>query len=52
MACHTPPIKLIGTTESIHNPEEKARALADSFFPKPPEADLTEIEGYEYPEPL
>ena len=29
-----------------------ADALARKFFPTPPEADLSDIEGYEYPEPV
>ena len=33
-------------------PEEKAELLRAAFFPTPPEADLSDIESYEYPEPL
>jgi len=33
-------------------PEEKAELLRQSFFPPPPQADLSDIEGYEYPPPL
>ena len=33
-------------------PEDKAEALAGSFFPKPPDADLSDLEGYQYPTPL
>ncbi|KAM0742770.1 hypothetical protein ACQRIT_002947 [Beauveria bassiana] len=30
-------------------PEEKAEALRQSFFPPPSQADLSDIEGYQYP---
>lgn len=36
----------------IHNPEDKAKALGDSFFPAPPEPDLEDLEGYAYPDLL
>lgn len=38
--------------ELAQRPEEKAEALRQSFFPPPPEADLSDIEGYEYPPPI
>jgi ribonuclease HI len=38
--------------ESVHTPEEKAEVLRQCFFPPPPEADLSDIEGYEYPLPV
>ena len=32
--------------------EEKERAFRENFFPPPPEADLSDIDGYVYPPPL
>ncbi|KAA6409153.1 MAG: reverse transcriptase [Lasallia pustulata] len=37
---------------SASGPEEKAELLHAASFPTPPEADLSDIESYEYPEPL
>ncbi|KAJ6114107.1 hypothetical protein N7512_007552 [Penicillium capsulatum] len=34
-----------------HEPEEKAETLRQTFFPSPPQADLSDIEGYVYPPP-
>ena len=34
---------------SVHQPEEKAEVLRQTFFPPPPQADLSDIDGYEYP---
>lgn len=34
------------------SPEEKAEVLRQSFFPPPSHADLSDIEGYRYPEPI
>ena len=36
----------------VLGPEEKAELLYAVFFPTPPEADLSDIESYENPEPL
>ena len=48
---YTPPLdKGDGTKEDT--PEGKARLLHEAFFPTPPAPDLTDIETYEYPEPL
>lgn len=33
-------------------PAVKTGMFRDIFFPTPPEADLTDLEGYQYPEPL
>lgn len=33
-------------------PSDKANLLRTTFFPTPPEADLDDIAGYEYPEPV
>ena len=30
-------------------PEEKVDLLKEKFFPKPPEADITDITGFTYP---
>lgn len=49
-AAYTPPMKLDGVI--TQNPQRKARALAESFFPTPPQADLSDTEHYEYPPPL
>lgn len=38
--------------EHAHRPEDKARILRQSFFPPPPQADLSDTEGYEYPSPI
>jgi hypothetical protein len=35
-----------------HEPEEKAETLRQTFFPPPPQADLSDIEGYAYPPPI
>ena len=35
--------------ELAHQPEEKAEVLYQSFFPPPPQADLSDIEGYQCP---
>jgi len=35
-----------------HEPEEKAEVLRQSFFPPPLQADLSDLEGYEYPPPI
>jgi ribonuclease HI len=32
--------------------EEKAETLRQSFFPRPRQADLSDINGYEYPQPI
>lgn len=32
--------------------EEKAETFLETFFPPPPEADLSDIIGYSYPEPI
>ncbi|KAF4211069.1 hypothetical protein CNMCM5878_003191 [Aspergillus fumigatiaffinis] len=38
--------------EHAHRPEDKAWILRQSFFPPPPQADLSDTEGYEYPSPI
>ncbi|QKX57721.1 uncharacterized protein TRUGW13939_04840 [Talaromyces rugulosus] len=38
--------------ELAHQPEEKAETLRQTFFPPPPQADLSDIDGYEYPRPI
>jgi hypothetical protein len=38
--------------ELAHQPEEKAKVLHQSFFPPPLNADLSDIEGYQYPPPI
>ena len=40
-----------GTTWAATN-EDKARVFAQQFFPHPRAADLSDIEGYQYPPPL
>lgn len=35
-----------------HEPRDKVKLLKQSFFPKPPEPDLSDMIGYNYPEPL
>jgi ribonuclease HI len=37
--------------ELAHQAEEKAETLRQSFFPPPLKADLSDIDGYEYPQP-
>jgi hypothetical protein len=32
--------------------QERVQALQHRFFPEPPEPDLSDQEGYEYPEPF
>ncbi|OAQ57795.2 reverse transcriptase [Pochonia chlamydosporia 170] len=36
----------------VHRPEEKAELLRQSFFPPPCQADLSDINGYQYPPPI
>ncbi|KAF3492133.1 uncharacterized protein GIQ15_01650 [Arthroderma uncinatum] len=38
--------------ELVHQPEEKAEVLRQSFFPPPHQADLSDLEGCEYPPPI
>ena len=47
----TPALQQLDGT-SATGPEEKAELLRAAFFPTPPEADLSDIKNYEYPEPL
>ena len=35
-----------------HEPSDKVKLLKQIFFLKPPEADLSDMEGYSYPDPL
>ena len=35
-----------------HEPSDKVKLLKQTFFLKPPEADLSNMEGYSYPDPL
>jgi ribonuclease HI len=44
----TPTIICPNTGEEAVRPEEKANMLRDTFFPKPPEADLSDMENAEY----
>lgn len=37
---------------TVTEPEGKAGLLRATFFPTPPEADLSDIDGYRYPEPV
>ena len=46
-ACTPPLVKPDGRL--AHEPQEKAELLRQSFFPPPARADLSDIEGYEYP---
>jgi ribonuclease HI/exonuclease III len=46
----TPNIKYRGRT--LQGWKEKAEAFAETFFPPPPEADLSDIQNYEYPQPV
>lgn len=48
---YTPPLDK-GDGSKEERPEEKARLLHKAFFPTPPEPDLSDIEGYQYPPPL
>ena len=51
-----PPIPQFPDLTTLHGIattfQEKAQALQHQFFPKPPEPDLSDQEGYEYPEPF
>lgn len=38
--------------EQATRPEEKAQLLRQTFFPPPPQADLSDAEGYVYPTPI
>lgn len=38
--------------DSAHQPEEKAEVLRQTFFPPPPQADISDTKGYEYPPPI
>ncbi|ODM23022.1 hypothetical protein SI65_00611 [Aspergillus cristatus] len=38
--------------QTYDTPERKAQVLQETLFPPPPEADLSDIPDYEYPEPL
>jgi len=49
-ACTPPLVQPNG--ELAHRPEDKADVLRRSFFPPPAKADLTDLEDYEYPEPI
>lgn len=37
--------------QTYETAERKAQALRETLFPLPPEVDLSDIPGYEYPEP-
>jgi ribonuclease HI len=37
---------------TAHQPDEKAEVLRQTFFPPPPQADLSDMDGYEYPPPI
>lgn len=47
---YTPPIKA-PDGQLLFLPEQKADALAESFFAPPPTADLSDLRGYRYPRP-
>jgi ribonuclease HI len=49
-ACTPPLVKQDGGL--AHEPDEKAEALRQTFFPPPLQADLSDIEGYAYPPPI
>lgn len=36
-------------TTAVEEPSDKANLFKEVFFPKPPDADLQDMEGYEYP---
>ncbi len=36
----------------VHSPKEKAELLRDHHHPPPPQADLSDIDAFEYPEPI
>jgi hypothetical protein len=37
---------------TVHQPEEKAEVLHQIFFPPPAQADLSDMDNYEYPPPI
>jgi hypothetical protein len=37
---------------TVHQPEEKAEVLRQTFFPPPAQADLSDMDDYEYPPPI
>lgn len=47
----TPALKQAEGLE-LTEPRDKAELLRTIFFPTPPEADLDDIIGYEYPKPI
>jgi ribonuclease HI len=47
----TPPLKT-ADGELATDPQQKAHALQQAFFPKPPEADLSDLHGYKYLAPI
>jgi hypothetical protein len=47
----TPPLKTVSGELAI-DPPQKARLLQQVFFPEPPEADLDDLHGYQYPPPI
>jgi ribonuclease HI len=48
---HTPPLR--GENGKLAtDPHEKTELLQKTFFPQPPEADLSDLDGYTYPTPI
>ncbi|KFA81662.1 hypothetical protein S40288_11479 [Stachybotrys chartarum IBT 40288] len=48
----TPVIKDPATSQEATTPREKAKLFRDVFFPNPPEADLSDMDGATYPEQI
>lgn len=46
-----PALKIPSTTQYETNPKKKIELLRNAFFPFPPEADLLDIPGFDYPRP-
>ncbi|KAF7174349.1 hypothetical protein CNMCM5623_007004 [Aspergillus felis] len=49
---YTPPLRDPRTGSVAYGAEEKADLLARQFFPSPPPANLDDLRGYDYPEPI
>jgi len=50
----TPPIQLTdqGRQRLSNTHAKKSKALKESFFPQPPNADLSDMVNFQYPNPL
>lgn len=46
-----PALKIPSTAQYETNPKKKIELLRNAFFPSPPEADLSDIPGFDYPSP-